>query len=189
MKFVSIHKKGEESFLGQTKKKYIAKWNVWWDLSKNGIPLLTFRHGRAGICQMMNCPALSLAFGRKWLVSVFEIRIFHLAGYFSWKAHEPLNLNKEIQKSAMGLGVTVTYACSVDCLFCNSNHMKSLSYEIFSWCLWQISFPIYFLFFTKICLISPSKKYPPCWSFKTPESNQFKVDIKSRTGLTWNADM
>ena len=65
------------------------------------------------------------------------------------------------------------------------------SYEIaFSWCLWQTLFPICFLLFTKICLIiSSSNKYPPCWSFKPAESNQFKVDIKSRTGLTWNADM
>ena len=33
------------------------------------------------------------------------------------------------------------------------------------------------------------KKYPPCWSFKLIESNKFKVDITSRTGLSWNADM
>ena len=64
--------------------------------------------------------------------TVFEIRTFHLAGYFSWKAHEPLNLNKEIQKSAMGLGVTVTYACSV-----GSIYFAILTVWItFSWCLY-----------------------------------------------------
>ena len=109
-----------------------------------------------------------------------------MASYFTWKAHEPLNQNKEIQKSAMGLVVTVNL-CTLNGLFI----LQFKSYEIaFSWCLWQTSFPIYFPFFTKICLIiSPSNKYPPCWSFKPNKSNQFKVVIKSRTRLTWNADM
>ena len=72
----------------------------------------------------------------------------------------------------------------------HDGYLQFESYEIaFSWCLWQTSFPIHFLFFTKICLTSPSNKYPPCWSFKPADSNQFKVDIKSRTGLMWNADM
>ena len=59
-----------------------------------------------------------------------------------------------------------------------------------SWCLWWTYFPMCFLVFTKICLIIWSlNKYPPCWSFKLSKSNQFKVDIKSKTGLMWNADM
>ena len=65
------------------------------------------------------------------------------------------------------------------------------SYEIaLSWCLWWTSFPICILIFNKISLtISSSNKYPQCWSFKLAKSNQFKADIKSRLGLTWNADM
>ena len=34
-----------------------------------------------------------------------------------------------------------------------------------------------------------SNKHPQCSSFKLVKSNQFKADIKSRTGLTGNADM
>ena len=64
-------------------------------------------------------------------------------------------------------------------------------YEIaLSWCLWWNSFPMCFLSFTKICLtISPLDKHPSCWSFKLSRSHQFKLDIKSWTWLTWNADM
>ena len=61
------------------------------------------------------------------------------------------------------------------------------SYEIaLFWCLWWTSFPIYFLVFIKICLIISSSKYSHHVWIK---SNQFKVDIKSREGLTWNSDM
>ena len=64
-------------------------------------------------------------------------------------------------------------------------------YEItLSWCIWWFSFPIYFLNSINMCLIiSFSKKYWPCLSFKLAKSNQFKVDIKFKTGLLWNANM
>ena len=72
------------------------------------------------------------------------------------------------------------------CLFCNSNCMKLLFPDTFDELL-----SLYALLFSpKICLvILSSTKYSPCWSFKLTESNKFKVDIKSSTGLVSNADM
>ena len=65
------------------------------------------------------------------------------------------------------------------CKFCNLIRMKS-SFPVFDELLF-----LCFLVFTKIChIISSSNKYPPCWSFKLAKSNQFKVDIKSKTVLT-----
>ena len=54
---------------------------------------------------------------RENVATVFEIRTFHLVGYFSGKAEEPLNQNKRSKKSAMGVGVTVTYAHSVSFVY------------------------------------------------------------------------
>ena len=42
--------------------------------------------------------------------------------------------------------------------------------------------------FYQICLLSSSYKYPLSWSCKLTESNQFKVDIKYKTGLSWSGD-
>ena len=67
------------------------------------------------------------------------------------------------------------------CKFCNLIRMKS-SFPVFDKLLFRC-----ILVFTKIChIILSSNKYPPCWNFKLAKSNQFKVDIKSKTVLTWN---
>ena len=98
----------------------------------------------AGLDKTKNC-STKISFTAKLGITYqcFEIRTFHLARYFSWKAHEPLNQNKEIQKSDMGLWVTVTYACSVDCLSCNLNHMKLPFPDVFDklLSLYTSSFP------------------------------------------------
>ena len=78
----------------------------------------------------------------------------------------------------MGLEVTVTYACSVNFIL-ELNCMKLPFPDVFGELLF-----LYASSFSPKCLILSSKKYQACWSFKLVESNQFKVDIKSRTGLT-----
>ena len=115
------------------------------------------------------------------IYTVFEIRTFHLVGYFLGNAEEPLNLSKqEIQKSALSLEVTATYTCSVGFVI-----FQFEPYEIpIMMSLKNFFSYIYILVFAKICLISSSKKYPQHWSFKLAKSNQFKADIKSRIGLT-----
>ena len=113
--------------------------------------------------------------------SVFDIRTFHLAGISSRKAEEPLDQNKRSKNQTWVWGHCNLCTLSWLCLFCNLNRMKSPFPDVFN----ELLFPICFLVFTKICvIILLSNKYPPCWSFKLAESNQFKVDIKSRTGLT-----
>ena len=83
-------------------------------------------------------------------------------------------------KISYGFGVTVTYARSVGFVYFAIRIVQSR----LSWYLWQASFPMCFLVFTKICLInSLLNKYPPCWSFKLAKSNQFKVDISP--GQDW----
>ena len=102
---------------------------------------------------------------------------FSLGRLFLWKSRRASWSKQEIQKSTMGLGVTVTYANSVGFVYFVIQIVWSR--------LWWTYFLICFLIFTKIyVIISLLNKYPPCWSFKFAKSNQFKVDIKLRTGLT-----
>ena len=109
---------------------------------------------------------------------MFEIRTFHLASYFSWKAHESLNQNNEIQKSAMGLGVNLTYAHSMGSIYFAIrivwNHLFMMSLT---------NFFSYMLPLFHQNLSHHLTNTPPCWSFKPAQSNQFKVDIKGATKL------
>ena len=105
---------------------------------------------------------------------------------FTWPAI-PLEKQKSLLIKARDPNISYRFGgqcnlCTLSgfCLFCNSNRMKSPFLDVFDELLFIRS-----LVFTKICVIvSLSNKYPPCWSFKLAKSNQFKVDIKSRTGLT-----
>ena len=87
----------------------------------------------------------------------------------------------------MGVGITVTYAHLMGFVI--------LWFELYkvapSWCLWWTYIPICFFIFTKVCLIISMLEFqtPPCWSSKLSESSQFRGNIKSRTGLMWNADI
>ena len=71
-------------------------------------------------------------------------------------------------------------------LFCTLNRMKSPFPDVFVEFPFLYSIFLYilcFLVLTKICLASSSYKCPPSWSGKLAASNQFKVDIKYKTGL------
>ena len=113
---------------------------------------------------------------------MFEIRAFYWAGYFSGKAEEPLNQNKRFK---------ISYGFGGHCNFSNLSGLY-LYFESYKnallWYLSWTSFPICFLLFTKICLVSSSYKYPPSWSFILTESNQFKVDITYKIGRLWIGD-
>ena len=63
------------------------------------------------------------------LLSVFEMRFFHLSGYLFGKAHGPLNQNK-IYKNQLWVWC-YWYSFSGSCLFCNSNRTKSPFPDIF----------------------------------------------------------
>ena len=63
-----------------------------------------------------NYTKISLASGKEIHVDTYMAvwnKDFHLVGFSSGKAEEPLYQNKRSKKTAMGLGVTVTYAHSV----------------------------------------------------------------------------
>ena len=66
----------------------------------------------------------------KVLVTVFEIRNFHLAGYFSGKAEESLNQNKRSKNHLHVFRVTVTYTHSVGFVY------------FVIWIVWSYSFLI-----------------------------------------------
>ena len=141
---------------------------------------------RSNLCQSTSINSEDLITNSIYNAPVFKIRIFNLASYFSWKAHQPLNHNKEIQKSAMGLGVTVTYAHSMGSFYFAIqiiwNHLFLMSLTNF--------FPsMLSLFHQNLSHHLIIKQIPTIWSFKPTKSNQFKEDIKSRPGLRWNADM
>ena len=120
-----------------------------------------------------------------WDEILFEIWAFHLTGCFSRKAHKPLNQDKR-SKNTLWVWCHCNLACSVGFAYFAILFIQGS----LSWYLSRASFPMCFLVFTKICLIiSLLNKYPPCWSFKLAKSSQFKIDIRSKTGPTLNADM
>ena len=122
----------------------------------------------------------------QYTLAVFEITTSHLVVYFSGNAEEPLNQRKRSKNQLWGLKVTVTYARSVGFVYFairilwNCPFLMSLM-NFFSYILSRFHQNLSHHFIIEI--------FPPCLSFKLFKSNQFKVDIKSREGLTWNSDM
>ena len=115
---------------------------------------------------------------------MFEIRAFHLVSCFSGKAHKPLNQNKRSKNQLWVWCHCNLCTLSGLCLFCNSSHTKLPFPDIFD----ELLFLCASLFYKNLSHHSLNE-WPLYWSFKLAESNQLKVNIKSRTRLMWNADM
>ena len=114
---------------------------------------------------------------------MFQIRSL-LGWLFLWKSRRAFS-SKRDSKVSYGFGGNGNLSkLSGLCLFCTLNRMKTPFSDVFL----ELLFFMCFLIFTKICLVSSPQKYPPTWSFKLAESNEFKVDVKYKIGLSWIGD-